>query len=149
MDLLFFIVLLCVAFFWGTHVEKAHYKSINGRERLLPPIPVITTTHRQPLENVASVEMISGSVVVGADYFKTTLAGLVNFFGGNIATLESVMDRARREAVLRVKHQALDADFITNLRYETTEISGGGEKELLKVEAYAYATAVYLKKNAL
>jgi uncharacterized protein YbjQ (UPF0145 family) len=149
MDILFLIVLLCVAFFWGSHVEKSHYKSISEREKQLPPIPVILTNHRQPLENVASVKMISGNVVVGADYFKTTLSGLVNFFGGNIATLESVMERARREAVLRAKYQALDADFIADLRYETTEVSGGEQKESLKVEAYAYATAIYLNKHAL
>ncbi len=138
--------LFVVAYFTGGHIEKKHYKSINDREAKLPHIPVIEFDRNNFPYEVENMKMISANVVIGADYFKTVLAGLVNLFGGNISVLESVLDRGRREVVIRLKEQALNADFIANLRHETSEISGDNGREALKVENYAYATAIYLKK---
>ncbi len=145
-DLIFFATLLIVAFFWGGHVERRHYASIKEREGKLPRIPVINFDRNNFPHDVASVKMVTGNTVIAADYFKTILSQLVSVFGGNIAVLESVLDRGRREALVRMKQQALDADFIANLRLETTTLSAEGGREMPKVEVYAYATAVYLKK---
>lgn len=148
-DLIQFGVLLVLAYFWGGYVEKKHYKSLAEREARLPPVPVIIFDRHNFPHEVESVQMISANVVIGADYFKTVLAGLVNFFGGNVSVLESVLERGRREAVIRLKEQALQADFIANLRYETSEVSKNSRTEAPKIENYAYATAIYLKKNAV
>lgn len=145
-DIIFFVGMLVVAFFWGGHVERKHYKSLARREAALPPIPVIAFDRNNFPHEVESVKLVSANVVLAADYFKTVLAGLVNFFGGNISVLESVLERGRREAVLRLKEQALDADFIANLRYETSEVSENNRASAPKIENYAYATAIYLKK---
>lgn len=141
--------LLVVAYFWGGRVEKRHYESIADRESKLPPIPVIEFDRNNFPYEVETVKMISANVVIGADYFKTVLASLVNLFGGNISVLESVLDRGRREVVIRLKEQARNADFIANLRYETSEVSSNSGREAPKIENYAYATAIYLKKNAV
>ena len=148
-DLIFFATAMVVTFFWGTRVEKKHYASIREREAKLPQIPVIHFNRNSFTHDVETVKMISGNAVVGADYFKTVLGSLVSFFGGNISVLESVLDRARREAIIRARKQAPDADFIANLRYETTEISEAGQRSAPKVEVYVYATAIYLKRNAV
>lgn len=149
LELAITVGLLVVAYFWGSHVEKKHYDSLQQRERNLPKIPVIQFNRHQFEYDVDSVKMISGSVVLGADYFKTVLSGLINIFGGNISVLESVLERARREAVLRMRDKAPTADFIADVRFETTEIFENSKKSAPKIEIYAYATAIYLRKHAV
>lgn len=150
LDWIIFFTMLVVAFFWGGHVERKHYVSIRAREDALPFIPVVQYERNNFPYAVESVTLVQGSTVIGADYFKAVLAGLVSFFGGNIAALESVLDRGRRESLLRLKQQAAGADFLANLRYETTEISGSSSRGALpKVEFFAYATAITLKKDAI
>lgn len=146
-DLIQIGILLVIAYFWGSRVERKHLKSLAEREATLPTIPVIQFDRKNFPYEVESVKLVHANVVIGADYFKTMLSGLVNLFGGNISTLESVLARGRREAVVRLKQQALDADYIANLRYETCEISGNSYREAPKIENYAYATAIYLKKT--
>jgi uncharacterized protein YbjQ (UPF0145 family) len=46
---------------------------------------------------------VSGSVVVSVDYFKRFLAGLRTLVGGRVTSYETLLDRARREAILRCK----------------------------------------------
>jgi uncharacterized protein YbjQ (UPF0145 family) len=87
--------------------------------------------------------MVAGSVVISIDRFKQLLAGLRNLFGGHITAYESLLDRARREAVLRMKAAAGDAAVITNLRVETTSLSGQSKKGLGTIEVLAYGTALY------
>ena len=50
--------------------------------------------------------LVNGSTVVSNDYFKRLLAILRNIFGGRVKAYESLLDRARREAVLRMKDEA-------------------------------------------
>jgi len=63
--------------------------------------------------------------------------------GINAATekIDTAVDRARREAILRMKEQAPGADAIVNLRLETTSISKGSRsrnQSVSTVEALAY-----------
>ena len=53
------------------------------------------------------------------------------------------MDRARREAILRLKESCLDATQIINLRIETSSIYKGKGNQIGSVEVFAYATAIY------
>ena len=52
-------------------------------------------------------------------------------FGGRVSAYETLVDRARREAILRMKEEAKGADIILNMRLETSSISKGREKTLL------------------
>ena len=90
--------------------------------------------------------LATGHVVVSVDYFKRVLAGLRNFFGGNVQPYETLVDRARREAVLRMKESCSDADQVINLRLETSSISKGRSNQIGTVEVLAYGTAVYFHK---
>jgi len=91
--------------------------------------------------------LVSGSVVIANDYFKSFVAGLRNLFGGKVRTYETLLDRARREAVLRMKDEAksLGAESVFNVKYETSNIAGQYSKTLPIIEVHAYGTA--LKKN--
>lgn len=136
-DLIFIILALSVSYFTGTLIEKKHYRSIREREARMLTIPMLNHSMVPEPEQVIHTELVSGSVVISADYFKKTLAGLWSLFGGNIAVAESVIDRARREAVLRMREQARDAKMVIQMRIQTTEVSAW------QVEAVAYGTALY------
>lgn len=134
----FFAALLMVGFFWGRSREKAHFEDIRRREKALLGLPARVERRLPPSHSYAQVQLVSASVVIANDFFKSTVAGLKNLFGGRLTSYESLMDRARREAVLRVKEkaQAWGAEEIYHLRIETTSL------DQLGVEIMAFGTAV-------
>ena len=142
-NMTFIIVPILLGYFVGKHLEKKHYISIKEREKEYAHIPALSLKKPLQPDLVSEATLVSGSVVISIDYFKRLLAGLRKFFGGNIAAYESLIDRARREAILRMKEQALDADEIINIRIETSSISKNSRKGSIgSVEAYAYGTAL-------
>ena len=144
-----FLTLLVVGYIFGKLAEKKHYRSIIEREKQWMQIP--TTSGRRVLatkQEVQRVQLATGSVVISVDYFKRIVAGLRNIFGGNVQSYETLVDRARREAVLRMKESCPKADQIINLRLETSSISKGQKNQVGSVEVLAYGTAVYLSPAA-
>ncbi len=142
-----FLVLMTLGYLFGHYAEKKHYKSINKREKELLKLPVISCKNPIGNDTIAHVKLSYGSVVISVDYFKRILASLYNFFGGNIRSYETLLDRARREAILRLKESTTDADQIINLRIETSSIYKGNGNSIGSVEVLAYGTAIYFEKN--
>ena len=145
---LFFIGLIAMGYVVGTLVEKRHYRSIHEREKkflYLPAVTMKTVTH--PDQKVMSAELVWGSAVISIDYFKRLLASLRNIFGGTVKSYESLIDRARREALIRMKEMAGDATVIVNVRIETSTIGRNANKKGVGcLEAMAYGTALRLGK---
>ena len=86
-----------------------------------------------------------GSVVISADYFKIFASSLRNLVGGRVVVYESLLDRGRREAILRMKEQAIawGGTQIYNVRLETSNIgSQAGGRGLAAIEVTAYGTAI-------
>jgi len=125
--------------------EKKHYKSIIKRELLTNTLPVIASKF-PPEDAHYQQQLIAGSVVIASDYFKSFTAGLINIFGGRVTPFESLLDRARREAILRMKleGQQLNADYIFNVKLETTRIATG---RVGAIEVLAYGTALIAQPN--
>lgn len=142
-DIGFFVLLLVIGYISGTIVEKRHYNSIREREEAFKSLP--TTILEKPLneEDISSCRLVNGSMVISIDFFKKFLAGLINFFGGNISSYETLIDRARREAILRLKEDAEGASEIINLRIETSSITKNTNSSVGAVEVLAYGTAIY------
>ncbi|DAA94376.1 TPA: hypothetical protein CPT88_09955 [Candidatus Gastranaerophilales bacterium HUM_8] len=147
MDLLIAIALLIICYFTGRTREKRHYKSIREREVKLYKQPHINFSKNvnisQPVKNA---KLVSASVVIGCDYFKVFLASLRNIFGGNVSAYESVLDRGRREAILRIRESAyrMNADLVMNIKIETVMLS---EQTMSQVCITAYGTAVEYDKK--
>ncbi len=144
MDLFILVVALVVTYITGTQIEKKHFRSVLRRERERLAVP-LTSENFTALDGrkILHVKFVSGSCVVGADFFKVWVSGLKSIFGGKLTAYESLLDRARREAMIRMKDQAGgSADMIVQMRLETSEIGKG------IVEIVAYGTAVYLDKRA-
>jgi len=66
-----------------------------------------------------------------------------------MTSYESLIDRGRREAILRMKQEArkLNADYVFNIKMETSSISKGGGNSIGSVEVLAYGTAVMIEKK--
>lgn len=142
-SLIIFLTLLGCGFFVGRHLEKKHYRSIMEREACVS-FPL--TSRRFPETSETEIdrgEMVFGSVVISVDYFKRVLSALINLFGGDLRPYETLLDRARREATLRLVESCPDADEIINLRIETSSISKGSNRNIGCVEVIAYGTAIY------
>ena len=146
-DLIILITLIALGYFAGSRAEKKHYRSINKREEAFLYMPAVTVKNISNQGEIEQAKLVAGSVVISVDYFKRILAGLRAIVGGRVKSYETLLDRARREAVLRMKEQVRSADMIVNLRIETSSISKGRkQKSVGTVEALAYGTAIRLKK---
>jgi uncharacterized protein YbjQ (UPF0145 family) len=128
----------------GRFIERRHYASIRRRERELAGILVFAMRFPPPRLAAPAASLVAGSVVVADDYFKSLLAGLQTFFGGRVSTYESLVDRARREAVLRMKAEARrrGAGMVVNVKFQTFSIPGRRPGSTRAVEVLAYGTAV-------
>lgn len=150
MQFLFFIGMLVVFYLIGTHVENNHYRSIVSREEASINLPVINLPRIPDMEDqFEETWLVTGSAVISLDYFKRIAAAVINIFGGRIGVFETLVDRARREAILRMKENADGCDMILNLKLETSSIgrSSSDGKGTACVEVLAYGTAAKLKNR--
>jgi uncharacterized protein YbjQ (UPF0145 family) len=143
-DLIIFLALLTIGYISGSVIEKKHFKSIREREAQLRSIQVIGSKRVPERFDKVDSQLVQGSVVISIDYFKKIAAGLRSFFGGRVSSYETLVDRARREAVLRMKEEAANwgAQVVFNLRIETASVSQGAKGQVGAVEVYAYGTAL-------
>lgn len=134
------VSLLVLGYLFGSIAERRHFKRIREREALGQNLPVIASRY-PPEDHVYVQHLVSGNVVVASDYFKSFLAGLVNIFGGRVTPFESMLDRARRESMLRMKDRAsaLGATYVFNIKYDTTRLATGRQAA---VEVLVYGTAM-------
>lgn len=146
MDVLIaFIILLSVGYFVGSYIERKSFAHIREREAKTLHVPMVTYGAKQPLPDNVEAAMFVGSVVVCADYFKIIVAGLRNLVGGRVTVYESVLDRGRREAILRMKEQAIawGGTQIANVRLETADVgSKSSQQGIIAIEVAAYCTAL-------
>ena len=80
---------------------------------------------------------------------EISFASLKNLFGGNVSAYESCLDRGRREAILRMREQALKcgANIVINVKLETINLEPiGGKHHHPKVCVLAYGTAIKYDK---
>jgi uncharacterized protein YbjQ (UPF0145 family) len=149
-DLITFVLLLLVGFTVGTILEKRHFASLKKREAASVGMEV-TTLWDESLEGMPAVDkvfFVTGCCVVSQDYFKKILAALKNIFGGRLGSYETLIDRGRREAILRMKESAkkVGCDMIVGARLESAPIGSKSGQGIGCVEVIAYGTAVKFVK---
>lgn len=141
-------VLLILGFSVGSWVERAHFKRLAVREAALADM-LVTDLKTLPAGCDAGVfGLVTGEVVIASDYFKTFAAKLRKLVGGELRTFESLMVRARREALVRMMESArrMGADAVVNVRFSTSNIgSMQRRRQAAMVEIYAYGTAIRVK----
>lgn len=134
---LVFVILFTVGWAFGRHAERKHLNELALQERRLAYIRIDNNRFKTS-EHLG--QLVSSNVVISHDYFKYVIANIQNFFGGRLTSYESVVDRARREAVVRLKLEAekMGATQIMGLRLSTTELGMQGGM----IEVFAYGTAI-------
>jgi len=144
LDWIVFLTLLAVGYFAGRAAESRHFASIRKREKELARVLAFATKFPPGAHLPQETRLVTGSVVVGSDYFKQFVAGLRTLLGGRMKSYETLLDRARREAVLRMKEEARRHGYrlIVNVKIESSNISSGHRGGLPAVEAFAYGTAL-------
>jgi len=145
-DLSVFLTLLGLGYFFGQLAERRHYKSIIKREAETRHVPLLTLKTIPGSLKKCNVDLVAGNVVVSVDFFKRFLSGLRNLVGGRVKSYETLLDRARREAILRMKEKAIEkgAIVISNIRIETASINKNSRRRqsVGSIEVVAYGTAI-------
>ncbi len=144
---LFAVILVC--FYIISHIiEISHLEEIKIREGFYRDKVKLTNLKTLPVGVKAKeVFLCKGSVVIGANYYRRFIASLKQIIGGHLKIMEGIVDRAYREATLRMIRDAYGkgAVLIINVRYETTCIGRTdrrGKQEGSMLEVFAYGTAV-------
>jgi len=144
-------LLLVIGYFAGTMAEQTHYKEIRVRELRLRRMPTTNLRRPPPHWRVREVALVTGCTVISVDYFKRFLAQLRGFVGGRVRSYESLLDRARRESVLRMKEEAAQGGFdaVINVRLESSNVSSPLRRRngTTGVEIIAFGTAVKLARQ--
>lgn len=140
-------VLLFVGLVFGRMAEKKHFAELAKKEAQLRDILVFTGKRVPEGLQIARAELVCGSVVVAEDYFKRIASALKSLVGGRLTAYESLMDRGRREAIVRMKEQARrrGATMVFNVRFETASLAEGAnpqQKAMFSAEFIAYGTAL-------
>jgi uncharacterized protein YbjQ (UPF0145 family) len=143
-ELVSFATLVVIGFIVGTLLEQRHFASIRRREAELLELPTIATDEIDPSRRVDEAILVVGVAVVSVDYFKVVAASVASFFGARITAYETLLDRARRESILRMKEQAKGFDLIINTRLETSALGSEHDQrnKIHSVECFSYGTAV-------
>ncbi|WP_180052313.1 MULTISPECIES: YbjQ family protein [Acinetobacter] len=139
-QIVIFAILFSVGFGFGRYNERKHLQYLDEQEQRLAYIRV---NNSRFIESTFPGHMISSNVVISHDYFKYAIANVQNMLGGRLTSYESVVERARREAIVRLKLEAekMGADQIMGIRLSTTELGMQGGM----VEVFAYGTAIQAK----
>jgi len=138
------LVFLVIGYVFGTLAEKRHFRSLREREVLSQELPALVADTVDTTQQIEQAYLVVGATVIAIDYFKAFAAALRSFFGGRVAVYETLLERARRESILRMKAEAAGCDLIVNVRIETSSIGGEhqGKNKINSVECYAYGTAI-------
>jgi uncharacterized protein YbjQ (UPF0145 family) len=138
------VLLIVIGRVVGSRIERNHYRSIVERESRFQMQPALSTKQSDAPGPLRSATLAVGSVVISVDHFKRFLSGFRMIFGGEVRSYSSLIDRARREAVLRMKESQPDAHAYINTRLETSTISStSGNEGIGTIEVLAYGTAVH------
>ena len=144
-DIGWIVLPLLLGFVFGQWNEKRHFASILRREEELRTMMAFSSRHIPKGIEASDPHLVIGSAVISVDYFKSFLAALRGIFGGAMSSYETLLERSRREAILRMKQKAreLGADVVFNVRLETCPVfASGGNNTTRSIEVMAYGTAI-------
>ncbi len=141
-----FLSTIIVCYIIGKFIERLHFHNIQKREKRFKSLSAFTTEKSHTIDPTEEMKMVYGNIVIGIDYYKRVIGFLRKIRGGPLRTHERVIERARREAILRMKNQAYNwgAYKIINMRIETSAI---GSTQYPSTEIYVYATGIKRKNT--
>ena len=136
--------LLLAGWIIGSTVEASHFRKLAEWEQQLSGIMVSDMKRLPPNWRPSEATLVTGEAVIATDRFKVFAARIRNFFGGRVRSYETLVERARRQAIVRMLRQAQQygANIVWNVRLETSTIQGSQQGKSAGVEVMAYGTAM-------
>ncbi len=122
---------------FGGRRLRALHRRIRSREVAMCR-PVTTAPWVDASRPVADARLAVGTVVVSMDAFRGVLSALQKLTGGEVAPYSTLLDLARREALLRMYEKHPRADAFVACRIMTSSL----EESASYVEVLATSTAV-------
>ena len=120
------IFLLALGFGVGGYTERKHIKRLNAREFEYKGVLVSTLSSDPACNLQMGGTLVTGECVIATDYFKSFVTKLKKLIGGELRAYLSLMDRSRREAVLRLidSAQAQGYNAVCNVRFVSADVGG-------------------------
>jgi uncharacterized protein YbjQ (UPF0145 family) len=134
------LLVLSIGWLIGRVQEQRHLSSLARREAELSGIEVCDLRSPPGFAGAQGrCELVCGEVVIASDVFKRWLFALKNIVGGESRTFKVLFDRARREALLKMKERALElgCNAVCNVRYDSSDIGGNAGGTQKKSSAMA------------
>ncbi len=142
-------LLLALGFFVGGWTESSHFRKLDEREANNGEF-FITQVKTFPgaSQSGPPPTILIGEAVIATDYLKSFLGSLRNIFGGEVKSYQSLLVRARREALQRIVEQAQAGGYnaICNVRFQTADVGGNtatAKKGAVMAAMLASATAYH------
>lgn len=129
-EILFYVVstviLIGLGVFVGGWAERRHFRSLIQREQASANMVATQSKFFLQPQPYKPPSIVCCETVIASDYFKNFISAFRKFFGGEMKSYNSMMDRARRETLLRLKERALAEGYnaICNVRLEPADVGG-------------------------
>jgi uncharacterized protein YbjQ (UPF0145 family) len=119
-------VLLVIGFGVGGWTERRHFRRLNERELMYKGVLITNLRSYPDSDQVSGGTLVTGECVIATDYFKSFVAKLKKIIGGELRVYLSLMDRARRESIIRLVEnaKAQGCDAVCNIRYVSADVGG-------------------------
>jgi len=145
------VSLLLAGLIMGTMNERRHLADLDRREAAVRHF-VVTDLKTFPGGALpkATPFLVTGETVIASDTLKTLLGNLRNLIGGRVTAFESLLERARRESILRMIETANQHGYnaLANVRVETIDAGSlNRNKGTVAVGVVASATAYYIDRT--
>ena len=138
--------LLAFTYFWGNMIEANHLKLLRLRETDLSQVSWSSVGKKEDFsQSFLKGELFIGQVVIGQDYFRSFVAGLIGIIGGRVTVYESLLDRGRREALCRLREAARRSGYtsIVNVRFVSSTVGMNKNNQASGIiEVLAYGTGI-------
>jgi uncharacterized protein YbjQ (UPF0145 family) len=150
LGLIWQIVMLPVGLIFGGMAERRHFRKLSQREAA----NIVRVDNRKRItasDTVSDAALVLGQVVVATDYWKSFAMKLRNLVGGEAKSADRLMQRGRREALMRLCDEAAarGATEVWNVRLMFSNIGMmRGRTGNMQVEVFAFGTAVTRRPDA-
>lgn len=135
----------------GCLTESAHYKRLAQDEQELSDVVVSDMKFLPANWHASNPIFVCENVAIANDYWKSFAFQFRKIFGGPCYGFQRMIERARREALVRMKRQAKrkGANVVWNVRFDYMTIQmgyhEGNHYYAAGVEVCAYGTAFFVK----
>jgi uncharacterized protein YbjQ (UPF0145 family) len=119
------LLLILLGLVAGKIAEQNHLRSLARREAGLREMLVTDVRSYDPaVDRSQPSTLVVAEAIISTDYLKSFFARLRNIFGGEVRSFLTLVQRSRREALLRIMEQARDKGYnaVCNVRLETADI---------------------------